>query len=177
MNAAPIIIATDIHGAYFTLLRLLNRAPKGCRLMLGGDLIDRGPHSRKVVEMAMEHRIPTVVGNHCDLALSFYRGSRAHCNHRYDHGVWLDNGGDKAVMGWNSWDSRKLSDRERLQAEGLRGRVPEDVLDWMEALPAYLLPDAAPDATGRHLLLSHTGYGLDADKGDRKGDVRSCFIC
>lgn len=162
----PIALISDIHGCMNTLTRLLNALPKPCRLILLGDLIDRGPSSRQVVEFAMEHRIPTVAGNHEDLCLAFYNHA-AHCAGEYERGIWLSNGGDKAVRGWNSWDSRALSERERLQAQGLGGRVPEEVLLWMEALPAYVLgPEDQLDANGRRLLASHTGYGLSADKGD-----------
>lgn len=174
MNDSPLIILTDIHGAYYTMLRLLNRAPKPCRLILLGDLIDRGPHSRKVVEFAMNNNIPTTMGNHEDLALAFYDphpatlplSRRARCGVHYSHGIWLDNGGDVAVPGWKTIDKRQLTGPQIAQAEMLGGRVPDSVLDWMKGLPAYIAPDVASDANGRRLLASHTGYGLDADKGD-----------
>jgi diadenosine tetraphosphatase ApaH/serine/threonine PP2A family protein phosphatase len=48
----------------------------------------------------------------------------------------------------------------------LGGKVPDDVLDWMEKLPPYLYPSNQLDANGLRLLLSHTGYGLEADTGN-----------
>lgn len=157
------IILGDIHGCFNTMVRLLNRAPKGVKVVFHGDLIDRGPHSRKVVEFAMQNGIATCCGNHEDLAMAFYRGGRAHCNSYYDRGVWLDNGGDKAVRDWPTIDKRTLSGPEIAQAEYVGGRVPEEVLDWMEGLPAYLFPSEQVDENGRRLLVSHTGYGLNAD--------------
>lgn len=164
-----IIYTTDIHGCWFTLTRLLNVIPKPFQLIFGGDLIDRGPHSRKVIEFAMENSIPTCGGNHCDLCVAFYRGSRAHCHHLYDRGVWLDNGGDVAATNWNTFDKRGTTDIpvwEMRRDKRIGGRVPDNVLDWMEKLPAYIIPDAPVDENGRRLLISHTGYGLHADVGD-----------
>jgi serine/threonine protein phosphatase 1 len=165
-----ILIISDIHGCINTLVRLLNAAPKGCQLVFGGDEIDRGPHSRKVVEFAMSNGIPTVMGNHTDLCIAFYRSSRAKCAQFYDPGVWLDNGGDVALRNWPVVDARAKDtpqERQALErAKYLGGRVPDDVLDWMEGLPAYLYPSKGADENGRRLMVSHSGYGLNADYGD-----------
>jgi len=160
-----VIVLSDIHGSFYTLIRLLNAAPRGHRLVFGGDEIDRGPHSRKVVEFAMTNGIPTVMGNHTDLCLAFYssEGYKAHCANMYDHGVWLNNGGNAAAANWPTIDKRTIHWR-RDQYAG--GRVPNEVLDWMAGLPAYLTPSDELDENGRSLLVSHTGYGLDADKGN-----------
>ncbi len=164
------IIISDLHGCWFTLTRLLNKCPRGHRLVLCGDLIDRGPHSRLVVEFAMNNAIPTVRANHDDLCVDFYRGpTHSKCGHHYTRGVWLDNGGDAAIP---NWPLDPVTNPARVGWQGaqdsaLGGRIPDSVLDWMESLPAYIRFDAEDglDSTGRALLASHTGYGLDADKG------------
>lgn len=119
-----------------------------------GDLIDRGPDSRSVVEYAMKNKIPTVMGNHEDLCLAYSRhgqlGYKSKCGQYYDRNVWLYNGGDKALKSWD--------------LHGGSGFLPRTVLNWMQNLPPYIIPDTVPDENGRKLLLSHTGYGLDADK-------------
>lgn len=159
------ILISDVHGAFNTLIRLLNQVAKlhpGARLVLLGDLVDRGPSSRQVVEFAMQNAIPTVSGNHEDLLLAYSeharRGYKARCAWYYDHDVWLYNGGDYALGNWP------------YSREGRRdgNRVPDDVLNWMRALPPYLILDEV-DERGRKLLCSHTGYGLDADKDTRDG--------
>jgi len=164
-TSLPVVLLTDIHGCYHSMVRLLNAIPKPFQLVLLGDLIDRGPSSRKVVEFAMENAIPTVVGNHEDLCLAFYN-SKAHCSSMYDKGVWLDNGGDKAVRDWKTIDKRGLEPWQVNQAERIGGRIPDTVLSWMEGLPPHLYPTEEPDANGLRLLASHTGYGLEADDGD-----------
>ncbi len=163
-----ICLISDIHGSAYTLLRLLNKvvvSHPGARLILLGDLIDRGPHSRKVVEFAMQNKIPTCRANHDDMALAFY-GRKAKCAREYANGVWLNNGGDKAVRNWPTVDKRALESWEVTQAKGLGGRLPDEVMTWFESLPAYIIPDAPQDDKGLKLLASHTGYGLAADQGN-----------
>ncbi len=162
------LVVGDIHGGWFTLVRLLNKAPKGLKVVFHGDLIDRGPNSRKVVEFAMDKAIPTCLGNHCDLCLAFY-GRKARCASFYERGIWLSNGGDKAVKNWPTIDSRGKTEVVRHRDRGIGGCVPDDVLTWMESLPPYLTPSDQLDDKGRELLVSHTGYGLCANREDRDG--------
>ncbi len=155
MSTVTHVLVSDCHGSFYTLVRLLNRvvaSHPGAQLILLGDLIDRGPHSRQVVEFAMSNAIPTVMGNHEHLALAYYdlvpwRGF-------YAHKVWLHNGGENTLGNWPVYDSAGVA---------VGNDVPKDVLAWMQALPYYLKPDAALDSRGRRLLVSHTGYGLDVD--------------
>jgi hypothetical protein len=165
-----VLILSDLHGAFYTMTRLLNRAPKGLKVVFAGDEIDRGPHSRKVVEFAMSHGIPTMMGNHTDLCLAFYRPSHSKCGCYYDEGVWLENGGRECLRNWPALDKRAAKSlAEYHRDKRLGGRVPDDVLDWMEGLTAYLYPSERLDENGRKLLLSHTGYGLAADLGTPDG--------
>ena len=166
---SSVLCLSDLHGSFYTLTRLLNVAPKGVQLVFAGDLVDRGPHSRKVVEFAMKNGIPTCAGNHEDLLLAFYH-RKAHCADMYDPGVWLDNGGQHTLRNWPVIDKRGCSTPAEAQRynrdQYLGGRVPDDVLDWMEGLPPYLFPSKQMDENGRQLLVSHSGYGLNADNGD-----------
>lgn len=172
--STPVTIAVgDPHGCWYTLVRLLNTCAAqhpGARLVLLGDLIDRGPHSRKVVEFAMENKVAVTMANHESLALAFYEkdGYDPRCGAYYDRGVWLNNGGDIAVRGWNTIDKRILTGPQIAQAEFLGGRVPDKVLRWFESLPPYVVVDTV-DEQGRRLLASHTGFGLDADKDTSDG--------
>ena len=136
--------------------------------MFLGDEIDRGPNSRGVVEMAMNHAIPTVMGNHTSLCLAFYHRN-ARCAEMYKPGIWLENGGRECLRNWPVIDHRCSTPAEAQRANRdkyLGGRVPDHVLNWMEQLPAYLYPSTQPDANGLQLFCSHTGFGLSADRGD-----------
>ena len=61
------IFIGDIHGCLDEFNELLNKLsydPKEDRLILLGDLIDRGPDSVGVVRKARELRLECVMGNH-----------------------------------------------------------------------------------------------------------------
>lgn len=149
----PVICVGDVHGCWLTLQALLAKHPNR-RVILLGDLIDRGPRSREVVEWTMNNNIECVAANHEDLCLAYSRhhrmGYRAKCASMYDRDVWLWNGGDKAL---DSWEADLLPESV----------LPRKVLDWMSKLPPYIIIDQ--ESQGRKLLVSHTGYGLEADKG------------
>lgn len=61
----------DVHGCYYSLLALLEQIElnKADRLLFVGDLINKGPHSRKVVDLLMKmqdmgYQLQSVRGNH-----------------------------------------------------------------------------------------------------------------
>lgn len=126
-----IAVITDIHGCYKTLMALVAKIPTDYEIVLGGDLIDRGPDSAGVVRWAMDNKIRTVIGNHEDLMLWHHK--RIHKGMPYsDRDIWLWNGGRLALESWG-------------------GSVPVEVLDWVEALPAAI--------TEEEFEISHTGMG------------------
>ena len=157
------LLATDIHGCLKTLLALVEKHGKDRQLILLGDLIDRGPDSRGVVEYAMANKIPTVRANHDDLCLAYSAhakmGYKAKCSWYYERDVWLWNGGRTTLESY---------DIHRGQA------LPKDVLDWMANLPPYIKIET-PGPDGRQLLCSHTGFGLDADEDSRDGWLRALW--
>jgi len=76
MNGRLIAIG-DIHGCheeFAELLRLLDLKPED-RLVLLGDLVNRGPDSSAVIALAREHRAISLLGNH-ELRLLKYRRTR-----------------------------------------------------------------------------------------------------
>lgn len=76
MNGRLIAIG-DIHGCheeFAELLSLLELQPDD-RLILLGDLVNRGPDSHRVIELAQTHRAIPLLGNH-ELRLLNYRRTR-----------------------------------------------------------------------------------------------------
>lgn len=69
-----VFVCGDIHGMYDLLIKALNSVDFKIGqdvLVCVGDLIDRGPDSKKVLDMFMTtHNFFTVLGNHEDMALS-----------------------------------------------------------------------------------------------------------
>lgn len=123
------LIISDLHGCYWTLRRLLRKCPDEL-LVFAGDLVDRGPHSREVVEFAMAQRIPTVMGNHDDMMMSSLLNDRESAS--YD---WLVNGGVATLRSYE-------------------GNVPDDVVAWMQALPVFLEYDQLLVSHTGHGLLA-----------------------
>jgi hypothetical protein len=160
-------LVSDVHGSFYTLVRLLNQVAvkhPGARLISLGDEIDRGLHSRAVVEFLMAHRIPALMGNHVDLCLAYSehtrRGYKARCANYYERDIWLYNGGNDALANWPHYRATEVKGGP--VQDGCR--IPDEVLNWMAALPPYLILDDV-DEKGRKCLASHTGYGLNADTG------------
>lgn len=75
MNGRLIAIG-DIHGCHLEFAELLARLALTAddRLILLGDLVNRGPDSGKVIELARAHRAIALLGNH-ELRLLKYRQS------------------------------------------------------------------------------------------------------
>ncbi|MBT7610520.1 MAG: hypothetical protein HN576_12245 [Bacteriovoracaceae bacterium] len=61
------LIIGDVHGCYSELMELLKKVhydQKSDQLVFVGDLINKGPLSREVLEFAYNHRAKVVLGNH-----------------------------------------------------------------------------------------------------------------
>jgi serine/threonine protein phosphatase 1 len=73
MNGRIIAIG-DIHGCHLEFGELLDRLEltKDDRLILLGDLVNRGPDSCKVIDLARQHNALSLLGNH-ELRLLNYR--------------------------------------------------------------------------------------------------------
>jgi serine/threonine protein phosphatase 1 len=76
MNGRLIAIG-DIHGCHLEFAELLARLEldRNDRLILLGDLINRGPDSNKVLDLARENNAASLMGNH-ELRLLKYRRTR-----------------------------------------------------------------------------------------------------
>ncbi len=76
MNGRIIAIG-DIHGCHHEFAELLDRLAltKDDRLILVGDLINRGPDSCRVIDLARQHRAVSLLGNH-ELRLLTYRRNK-----------------------------------------------------------------------------------------------------
>lgn len=106
----PNIIA-DISGNYDALMRLLTAMPEDEVISLG-DMIDRGPESKALLEWFMAHG-SAVLANHEHMMLDYCQGGGY-----YLPGTWELNGGDATLKCYG-------------------GIVPEQVLDWIRQLPLY----------------------------------------
>ena len=74
------IIVGDVHGNFKTLMALLEKTPKEQKICFVGDLIDRGPNSKQVLDFVLDNYHDCVLGNHEEMMI----GSRSE---------WLKHGG------------------------------------------------------------------------------------
>lgn len=74
------IIIGDVHGCYKTLMALIDKLPKEQKICFVGDLVDRGPENKKVLDFVMSNFHDCVMGNHEEMMI-------------YDRQMWACNGG------------------------------------------------------------------------------------
>jgi serine/threonine protein phosphatase 1 len=123
---SPLIYAVgDIHGSYYKLTRLLKHCnghcgPRKARFVFVGDYIDRGQHSREVVELLIElqkakpGQICCLRGNHEDMLISVLQdGNKA---------LWLYNGGDVTLRSYGVTSA---------------DAIPGEHLSWFNGLPLF----------------------------------------
>src|SRR5512133_1769215 len=129
----------DIHGCAATLRRLVDetlRPQPGDGLYLLGDLIDRGPDSKGVLDFIFELRerglsVSSVRGNHEEM---FLQAS----DDLYYLNLWAANGG--------------LATLESFQADG-PGDIPRRYRDFLTSLPFYIMLD--------DFVIVHAGLNFD----------------
>ena len=129
----------DVHGCAATLRRLVDdtlRPFPHDRIYLLGDLIDRGPDSKGVLDFIFELlerglSVSSVRGNHEEMCL------QAGDDH-YNLGLWNANGGQATL--------------ESFQADG-PGDIPHRYRDFLASQPLYILLD--------DFVIVHAGLNFD----------------
>lgn len=107
-------IIGDIAGRYDELIELVDQMPEG-EVISVGDMVDRGPNSRAVLDFFMAPGRRAILGNHEHMMLDYYREGGY-----YSPGVWFGNGGFKTMGNFEDYE------------------VPEKYLAWLESLPLYI---------------------------------------
>ena len=159
----------DVHGFSITLERLLDECDLTLddRVVLLGDLIDRGPDSYDVVRIARsDPRIYCVKGNHEDMMVNSFH---LECLNEPNSDIrqWLYNGGLATVASYIRGFTDKFGQED---SEQLRLQIIDDK-EWMEGLPAHIVLDK--------WRLVHAGYDprleLDAQAEDTLLWIRRPF--
>lgn len=104
-------IIADVAGQFDALMRLVKLMPDE-EFLFVGDLVDRGPKSKEVVDWVIKNA-KSLKGNHEDMMVDFVLGEG-----RYQTGVWLWNGGDQTRQSY-------LFDEEEMT----------EAAEWMKTLP------------------------------------------
>jgi serine/threonine protein phosphatase 1 len=93
----PYIFIGDIAGQFEPLMDLVSKCPVDRKILCLGDLCDRGPQSKEVIEWVKSNpRADSLYGNHEDMFIDWYRGTRI-----YEKNLWVDyNGGDATLRSY-----------------------------------------------------------------------------
>lgn len=161
----PICIIGDIHGRsdlLDTLVRQLCHEPHPgrTRVILVGDLIDRGPDSAGVLARVRDWcaapapfaAVECLMGNHERMMLDFLENPQASGPH------WLSNGGDATLESFGLSPHRRLPDTTAAelflaQRDALLCALPEGLHDWLLARPLIWQED--------QLVITHAGADPD----------------
>lgn len=140
-------VVGDVHGCLKTLKALIKKLPKGEQIVFTGDLIDRGPKSKQVVQYVIDKGYLCVKGNHEDMCL-------------YYPNDWGRNGAAETLKSYGLKYSVRFSDPCMLDHD--ESQNPEKLAkfrehqDWMINLPVYLLFDDVMNELGEKLLVTHS---------------------
>lgn len=145
------IVVGDIHGCFDTLMALIAKFPEGIPWCSVGDLVDRGPRNRKVVDYMRENKIPCVKGNH-ELLMYDRDQEMRQC--------WMMNGGAQTGREYDTIPAPawvEFPDSIKPQEHFVRDvEAFERDCKYMRDLPLYLEYPEIVREDGRHLLVSHT---------------------
>lgn len=113
-----------------------------------GDMIDRGPQSKEVVEWFMKNG-RAILGNHEHMMLDHIK-NKGSADAYYGPGIWIWNGGQATIDSY-----------------GGVSEVPINVVEWMKGLPLYLEVDGH--------LISHSFVppGMTLEEACDLGDAPS----
>ncbi len=141
----PLVAIGDIpgcHSQFRDLLETIGDWLDDAHLVLLGDLVDRGPDSAAVIDLAMQlsadrpSDVTVLMGNHERMMLDFLAGLDP-------AGRWLQHGGAQtlASFGIEPPRGRDLSAPETLEALAgpARQAVGADRIAWLEARPLFHL--------------------------------------
>jgi serine/threonine protein phosphatase 1 len=132
----------DLHGRLDLLQDLLkqleldaaDRESASTTLLFLGDIIDRGPQSRQLVELIRRSQangegVVLLCGNHEELLLASAAGNAMAQN------VWLANGGDATLRSFGTAPELFAAGSPQERGTMIRQNVGGAVLDWLRSLP------------------------------------------
>ena len=147
-------VIPDVHGCLKTLKYLVEemiRLQKDDRLFVLGDLVDRGPDSKGVIDYIMNleargYKVITLRGNHEDYLLKAFRSDS-------DPGILSRLGFRSKIM--KDWF--RFGGRETLKSFGVNraGAIPQIYINWIKALPFY--------ESYENFLIVHAGFNFRRD--------------
>ena len=138
-----IAILGDIHGCAETLKKLLKALPDDIEQIYSvGDLVDRGPDSKGVVQLCMDNNVKAVRGNHEDMFLDFLDGVG-----EYDNGLFEMNGGRETIISYGGTCIRTPDFYGDQYTSSVT--IPDDHRAYIDSFPHFIETD--------DFILTHAG--------------------
>ncbi len=114
----------DIAGNYKTMLALIEKMPPDAVVLSLGDINDRGPRSKEVIEYFASGKGKLVQSNHAHMMVDCWKrvmmpGAQPQY---YDDGIWSVNGGKETLLSYG--DSMSL--------------IPESHIRFLEQCPMFI---------------------------------------
>lgn len=144
-----VIVIGDVHGCFKTLVALLNKIPdiEKHTICFVGDLIDRGPSSKQVIDFVINNNYKCVMGNHEKMMIDKYPNTRALMDYDKEwwlKGLWMMNGGIQTMNSYK--DNSGEFDFNKI----------EEHIDFINKLPTYIEFKDIRNSENRHLIVSHS---------------------
>lgn len=148
------IIIGDIHGCYKTLIALLHKLDLKddySEIVLVGDIIDRGPSSKTIIDFVRSNNIDCVMGNHEEMMID-------------SDGKSFDDNLVKTEWGYNGGD---IVEREY----GMDRKSLESDIEFLSNLPKYIIYDDLVDNKNRKLIVTHASISDQLDLYFKSKDI------
>lgn len=157
------VVIGDIHGCFKTLEALIKKLPKEVdEIFTVGDLIDRGPNVKEVVQFCIDNNVKSVRGNHEDMFLDFLGYSDDYDEGKYpseknggeatirsyDNGIFEMNGGETTIKqyGGNAFKIKSMYGDEYCSSPC---NIPDSHLEYFKNMPIFIETD--------DFVISHAG--------------------
>jgi len=149
-------IIGDVHGCYKTFKALIEKLPKDEIVILTGDIIDRGPQSKEIIQWMIDNsnKCKSVIGNHEQMLLNVRKRTNMS-----NVSMWTWNGGDATLDSYfpkiNNCNLNEEEYGNNLEIIKKRrcADIPKDHLTFMENLPLYIEEEK--------VLISHTCWNTE----------------
>lgn len=157
-------VVGDVHGYYDCLTKLLNKLKNIENVYFVGDIIDRGPDSKKIIDLIKNNKnYYIVLGNHEDLMINigstFLQNYKKMIKNQNEYkkwyqkvgNNWIRNGGDKTLESYNLYNSNI---NKILINNGKIKEFQEDI-EWMKKLPLYI-ELKNKEINNKNIIISHS---------------------
>jgi len=129
-------IICDVAGRFDELMRLVKKMPDE-EFLFVGDLNDRGPQSKEVIEWVMKNG-KCLQSNHGDMFVDFYERVVEGKKGRYGGDLFLWNGGGPTLksygIGEENFEGPILSNTMK---EEMEKKIPKEHIEYLKNLPYY----------------------------------------